>query len=101
MSDKKKLSNEEIKNEELTDEQANKVTGGGSNTLEFKCEKCYKTYLVKDCFMVRGKKICRECYYRGNTFEPNIDYPVPELPGPPQPEMPGPLQPEIPVPPQT
>ena len=84
MSDKKKLSNEEIKNEELTDEQSNKVTGGSSNTLEFQCEKCYKTYLVDDCFMVRGKKICRECYYRGNTFEPNIDYPVPELPGPPK-----------------
>ena len=86
MSDKKKLSNEEIKNEELTDEQANKVTGGGSNTLEFKCEKCYQTYLVNDCFMVRGKKICRVCYYKENPNKPDFDPPKPKpyIPGPPQ-----------------
>ena len=85
MSDKKKLSNEEIKNEELTDEQSNKVTGGSSNTLEFQCEKCYKTYLVDDCFMVRGKKICRVCYYRGDTHESDFDLQESEvfIPGPP------------------
>ena len=95
MSDKKKLSNEEIKNEELTDEQANKVTGGGSNTSEFQCDKCYKTYLVNDCFMVGGKKICRVCYYKGNPNkykenpnEPDFDLLIPEPPEPPKPPKP-------------
>ena len=97
MSDKKKLSNEEIKNEELTDEQANKVTGGGSNPSEFQCDKCHKTYLVKDCFMVRGKKICRVCYYKENPNKPDFienpnqpyfDLPIPEPPEPPKPFIP-------------
>ena len=41
MEDKKKLSNEEIKNEELTDEQANKAAGGiGEPGWTSKSKKC-------------------------------------------------------------
>ena len=44
MADKKKHSSEEIKNEELTDEQANEVTGGSYgprvHVERVKCTRC-------------------------------------------------------------
>ena len=46
MSDKKKLTNEEIKNQELTDEQANNVTGGASFSATLRVTAAIKISLV-------------------------------------------------------
>lgn len=52
MADKKKLSSEEIKNEELTDEQANEVTGGSYEKREHvervKCTRCGRMVRVDE-----------------------------------------------------
>ena len=57
MEDKKKLSNEEIKNEELTDEQANNVTGGASS-----CSECGKNFSGAHPFYIGGERCCATCY---------------------------------------
>ena len=62
MADKKKLTNEEIKNEKLTDEQANNVTGG-TTSIRFKytCPGCGKVFsgLVH---YIEDKGYCDDCY---------------------------------------
>ena len=62
MEDKKKLSNEEIKNEELTDEQANNVTGGASFFCDFTCSECGKYFSGAHPFNIGGKRYCATCY---------------------------------------
>ena len=59
MEDKKKLSNEEIKYEELTDEQANKATGGDADI--HLCSKCL-TYFSGTAYILRGREYCETCY---------------------------------------
>lgn len=59
MSDKKKLSNEEIKYEELTDEQANKATGGDADV--HLCSRCL-TNFSGTAYIHRGKEYCETCY---------------------------------------
>ena len=67
MSDKKKLSNEEIKNEELTDEQVNEAVGGetietGSSIDSYKCYACDKKFDGKPPYYVEGRPSCIRCY---------------------------------------
>ena len=62
MEDKKKLSNEEIKNEELTDEQANNVTGGASFFCDFTCSECGKSFSGAHPFYIGGERCCATCY---------------------------------------
>ena len=62
MEDKKKLTNEEIKNQELTDEQANNVTGGASFFCDFTCNGCNKDFFGAHPFNIGGKKYCSLCY---------------------------------------
>ena len=62
MEDKKKLTNEEIKNEELTDEQANNVTGGASFFCDFTCSECGKYFSGAHPFNIGGKRYCATCY---------------------------------------
>ena len=62
MKDEKKLSKEEIKNEELTDEQANDAAGGVGKGFQFTCEgECGRTYKCSP-IVVNGKKFCAHCY---------------------------------------
>ena len=62
MEDKKKLTNEEIKNQELTDEQANNVTGGASFFCDFTCSECGKYFSGAHPFNIGGKRCCATCY---------------------------------------
>ena len=62
MEDKKKLTNEEIKNQELTDEQANNVTGGASFFCDFTCSECGKYFSGAHPFNIGGKRYCDTCY---------------------------------------
>ena len=62
MEDKKKLTNEEIKNQELTDEQANNVTGGASFFCDFTCSECGKYFSGAHPFNIGSKRYCATCY---------------------------------------
>ena len=68
MSDKKKLSSEEIKYEELTDEQANKATGGDADT--HLCSRCL-TYFSGTAYVFRGKEYCETCYKKEQKTKAN------------------------------
>ena len=69
MVDEKKITKEEIKNEELTDEQANKASGGYSypsnRTARDTCYLCGKNQGVDEMTYVaiRGeiRHVCRRC----------------------------------------
>ena len=63
MADKKKLTDEEIKNEELTDEQANEAAGGahaGDSLHSYRCAGCGRTRFGSP-FRVDGKTYCVNC----------------------------------------
>ena len=64
MADEKKLTKEEIKNEELTDEQANEASGGASYRVsQFTCQGgCGRTYYGTAPIVVKGRKFCGNCY---------------------------------------
>ena len=69
MEDEKKLKKEEIKNEELTDEQLNK-SAGGMIFFQYKCEcGCGRTYLGRAPFYVNGKPCCVTCYTKYQNEE--------------------------------
>ena len=71
MADKKKLLSGKIKNEELTDEQANEATGGAKRptprvvTLGAKCDVCnsfvYKYQLTYTYFEGALCNVCDKC----------------------------------------
>ena len=61
MDDEKKTPNEEIKNEELTDEQANKAAGGNGFYLHYTCAGCRKD-IVGFISFIGDKGYCEKCY---------------------------------------
>ena len=62
MEDKKKLTNEEIKSEELTDEQANDAAGGKvSLRFNYTCPGCSKVFSGFVHF-IEDTGYCEECY---------------------------------------
>ena len=72
MADKKKLLSEEIKNEELTDEQANNVTGGTTSIrFHYTCAGCSKVFsgIVR---FIEDKGYCKDCYTSIKYPKPNI-----------------------------
>ena len=63
MADEKKLTKEEIKNEELTDEQVNEAVGGVGYASSFRCQGgCGRTYSGTPAGHVNGKKYCVNCF---------------------------------------
>ena len=63
MADEKKLTNEEIKNEALTDEEANQVAGGCAVfRQEFTCASCGKHFQNATLYQIEGKPNCLRCY---------------------------------------
>ena len=62
MKGEKKLTNKEIKNAELTDEQAN-AAAGGSGRYSFKCDGgCGGFFWGSAPYSINGKPCCASCY---------------------------------------
>lgn len=66
MTDKKKNNNEEtadktvIKNEEITDDQANKASGGASGS-RYVCFICNRQKYGSPCVVIDGRAYCAGC----------------------------------------
>ena len=61
MADEKKTIDEEIKKDELTDEQTNEAAGGGYYR-DFTCAYCGKSFEGARSFSFGGKACCAVCF---------------------------------------
>ena len=55
------IEDKKVKNEEISDEQANEVAGGIAIFNEFTCAGCGKSFFGAKGFMVAGKAYCMTC----------------------------------------
>ena len=63
MPDEKKIKDKQnLSSEELTDEQADNVTGGASFFCDFTCSECGKYFSGAHPFNIGGKRYCATCY---------------------------------------
>ena len=60
MADEKKTTNEEIKNDELTDEQTNEAAGGTKSVHYFRCDGCGRSFNGSG-IKYQGKSYCTKC----------------------------------------
>ena len=78
MADEKKATNEEIRNEELTDEQTNEAAGGGNGKDDFTCAYCGKSYTGAVSLSLGGRVCCALCFAKSQSYRvdrkgPKID----------------------------